>query len=52
MMGPYESEEDMMEAILLWQRQYLEMKKQRNYFKQQCMDKDEELKECLRGLKK
>lgn len=68
MIGPYESEEDMLEAILYWQKRALAAEKQveeecdayedmvdtalefknaRDYYKQQFLDKDRELRFIL-----
>lgn len=62
MIGPYENEEDMLEAILYWQGRALAAEKEREetldeleeyiksaaYYKQQFLDKDAEVFELLK----
>lgn len=62
MIGPYESEDEMLEAILHWQKRALAAEKEVEetlddlevyiklaaYYKQQRLDKDEEIKEIMK----
>ena len=49
MIGPYKNVEEVLASLLRWQKDYFEMKKQRDYYKQQFLDKEEEIRFILGG---
>ncbi len=47
MNAPWEDEQQIIEELLYWQRRALQAEKERDYFKQQFLDKDKEMKNVM-----
>jgi hypothetical protein len=47
MSGPWKNEEELLQCLLYWQNRALQSEKEREYFKQQFLDKDKEIKHLM-----